>query len=204
MKQETWDYIANMGPEWLSAIGTLAAVVVALYLARKNDRIALSIRSGLRKVGHVNRPGGKDVLLRVDVPSDSSFFPKPIEVVWVNITNVSRRSTTITLLYWRPVPWRKRGFALIPDMNRYSNELPVTLDDGKSADYCWSLTEFVSSRVTEELTEQFRDEFKGFFGATKLRLLRLCVATSTGDVFRCRPEKQLRDHIRKIAKASGT
>jgi hypothetical protein len=72
--QETWQYI-NAASSWLSAIATLAAVVVALHLARKDNRIELEVRAGIRKVGHL--PGGKDVLFPVGVDIDDSFFPKP-------------------------------------------------------------------------------------------------------------------------------
>jgi hypothetical protein len=54
---------------------------VALHLARKDNRIELEVRAGIRKVGHL--PGGKDVLFPVGVDIDDSFFPKPIEVVWL-------------------------------------------------------------------------------------------------------------------------
>jgi hypothetical protein len=71
-------------------------------------------------------------------------------------------------------------------------------------EYCWSLTEFVYSPLTEEkIVEEFRNEYKGLFGNIKLRLCRVCVGTSTGHVFCCKPEKELRDHIRKIATAAG-
>ena len=121
--------------------------------------------------------------------------------LWVNIINTNRRSATITLLYWKAVPWRKRGFPLIPlpPTDVPGTDFPITLDDGKSAEYSWPLPEFVSAQAAKE----FRDEFTGFRGAIRLQLLRLCVATSTGDVFSCKPEKELRDHIRKIATTSG-
>jgi ABC-type Fe3+ transport system permease subunit len=49
---ETWRFI-NTFADWLAALGTVGAVVVALYLARKGNRIELEVRAGLRKVAFV-------------------------------------------------------------------------------------------------------------------------------------------------------
>jgi hypothetical protein len=49
MDQETWRFINTFAP-WLSAIGTLTAVAVSLYLARRSDRQKLEVRVGLRNV----------------------------------------------------------------------------------------------------------------------------------------------------------
>ncbi len=77
-------------------------------------------------------------------------------------------------------------------------DFPITLDDGKSADYGWPLPDF-----EQRQTQAFVDEFNGFCGAIKVWLSRLCVGTSTGDVFRCKPEKELRELLRKIATTPG-
>jgi hypothetical protein len=199
MDQETWRFINTFAP-WLAALGTFSAAGMALYLALRSDRIALALQAGIRKVGHVNRPGGRYVLFRLGVKiGDSS--QEPPKIVWLNIKNIRRRSATITNLYWRPVPWSKRGVALIPPPNNPhpadfpSTDFPTTLDDGKSADYCWLVPEFMK----QQATQQFCEEFKGFRGAIKLRLLRVCAGTSTGDSFSCKPEKELRELVRTIA-----
>jgi len=178
MDQENWQYI-NAAASWFSALATFAAVLVSLYLARKNDRIALDLRAGIRKV--VNRPGGRYVLLRLSVNIGDSYLPQePSQIVWIGITNLGRRTVTITDVVLRPITWRKRGFPLIPAPSSHSFDLPTTLEDGKSATYGWLLSEFVA----KEMTEKFRAEFKGFIGAIKLRWCGVCVGTSTGDMFR--------------------
>ncbi len=107
MHQETWQLI-NAAAAWFSAFATLAAVVVVLYLARKGNRIELEVRAGIRNVGRVTGPGDRCVLLRVGVKVDTP--ENPLQVVWVGITNIGRRSATITHIYLRPLPWRKRVF----------------------------------------------------------------------------------------------
>jgi hypothetical protein len=53
--------------------------------------------------------------------------------------------------------------------------------------------------VSAEAAKEFRAQFTGFYGSIRLWLLRVCVTTSTGEVFRCKPEKELRELVRKIA-----
>jgi hypothetical protein len=198
MDQQTWQFINAAA--WFSAIATFAAVVVALYLARKNDRISLDVHAGIRSVGRVNKPGGSYILFRPGSIPDSS---EALQIVWVNVTNIGRRNVTITLLVWRPVPWRNRGLPLIPrtpgstDDIIPSADFPITLNDGQAAAYSWPLSEFVSAEAATE----FRDQFTGFSGSLRLQLLRMCVSTSTGDVFRCKPEKELRELLRTMATA---
>lgn len=118
----------------------------------------------------------------------------PPELVWIGITNVGRRSANINVLYWKPLPSRKRGLTWYPPQNGYSSSFPVTLADGESANYGVSVPEFEKKN-----RQLFNSEFSGLSGVIKLRLLRVCVGTSTGDVFCCKPEKELRDLLRKIA-----
>ena len=182
MTRETWQFI-NAAAAWFSALATFAAVVVALYLARKGNRIELEVRAGLRKVAFL---GGSPQT--VGVPEN------PPELVWIGVTNVGRRSANINLLYWKPLPWRKRSLAWYPRDRRYSSGFPITLADGESANYAFEVPDFF-----EKNQKLFRNEFLGLSGAIKLRLLRVYVGTSTGDVFRCKPEKELRQLVRQIA-----
>jgi hypothetical protein len=76
MDRETWRFINTFAP-WLSAVGTLVAVAVSLYLARKSNRIELEVSAGLRKVAHL--PGGKDVLFPVGVDIADSFFQSQLK-----------------------------------------------------------------------------------------------------------------------------
>lgn len=193
MDQETWRFINTFAP-WLSALGTICAVVMSLYLARKGNRIELDVHAGIRIEGRI-RGSGQVALFRVGVEIDGHETAP--HLVWVSITNIGRRSATITHLFLRPACFWKRGILLTPSPSGslYSTDFPTTLDDGKSADYGWLVSEFLPTQVAEK----FRTEFKGFRGAIKLRLLRVCVGTSTGDVFRCNPEKELCELLRKMA-----
>jgi hypothetical protein len=187
MDQETWRFINTFAP-WLAALGTFSAVVVSLYLARKSNQIELEVRAGLRNIAFIEG-------MPVAGPPPGNFQPAPL-LVWVGITNLGRRSAHIVSVYWKPLPWRKRGIVWFPPQNNYSSRFPITLDDGQSANYSSPVPEFEKS-----FTKHFRHEFSGFFGAIRLRLLRVGVGTSTGEVFRCKPEKELRALLRKMAMA---
>jgi hypothetical protein len=184
MDQDTWRFINTFAP-WAAALGTFSAVVVSLYLARKSNRIDLEVRAGIRSVGFI---GGR--------PITGSRFPEPPQLVWFGITNVGPRSATVTSIYWRPIFWRKSGYLVLPAQNEYSSVFPITLDDGEAANYAWLLSGF---RI--DLRNGFLDELTGFFEPIRLQLLRVCVGTSTGDVFCCKPEKELRELLRKMATA---
>lgn len=162
---------------------------MSLYLARKGNRVELEVRSGLRKVAFLS-----------GVPETVGASRNPPEVVWIGMTNIGRRSAHVNLLYWKPWPWRKRGIAWYPPRNSYSSSLfPITLGDGESANYAVIVMDF-----EEKNKELFQGEFSGLLGAIKLQLLRMCAVTSTGDVFRCKPEKELRALVRKIATTPKT
>ena len=47
MGKDTWEFINSFAP-WLAAFGTVAAVIVSLYLARTDKRIRLAIYEGVR------------------------------------------------------------------------------------------------------------------------------------------------------------
>jgi hypothetical protein len=176
MDRETWLFI-NTFADWLAALGTLAAVITSLYLARKSDRITLELRVGIRNVGFITA--------RPITTADPQVPPK---LFWICVTNIGRRRARITILYWKPVPWRKRGVVFVPPRNQYSSAFPIVLTDREEAIYAWPLSEFD--------TKGLCDEFTGLSGAFRLHLHRLCVTISTGEVFTCKPEKELRKFLR--------
>src|SRR5882672_594175 len=168
MDQDTWRFINTFAP-WFSAIGTFTAVVVSLYLARKTNWPDLDLRFGIRIVGGV-----------LDRPAAT--------VVCLIITNVGHRTTTVNKIFFRALPWRKKGSFWIPPKNIYSVDFPITLTDGQSATYSSPVPEFETNFVQGFADEQLR----GFPGrAIRLRLLRIYAGTSTGELFRAKPEKSL-------------
>lgn len=178
--KETWQFVNTFAP-WLSAFGTIAAVITALYLARRADKLRLQLRVGIRTMA-----------VRGGVGDHGK------EYVWVSITNLGRRKAHITHMFWKPVPWRKSGLIWIAPENQYSSKFPTTIDDGESANYVLSVEEF-----RERFGDRARELFAGFAGGIRLKTLRFCVSTSTGDTFYQRPETELRALLGEIANEQG-
>jgi len=174
--QQSWQFINTFAP-WLAAVGTLAAVATSLYLARRADRIFLEVRVGIRILAV--RGGGGD---------------HGTELIWVNITNLARRSAILTTLCWRPVPWSKAGAVWHAPENQYSSAFPITLTDGQSAYYAMPTPDF-----RKNFAGFARQTFRGPIGWARLRLLRFQVFTSAGPSFTAKPEKEVLQQLRMVA-----
>jgi hypothetical protein len=177
LDQDTWRFINTFAP-WMSAFGTLAAVVTSLYLARRTDRIRLKLDIGIRILSVQGAGPGHGT-----------------QLVFLCVTNIGRRTATVTHLYWKPVPWRKSGILWIAPQNIYSSVFPITLADGQSANYASPLEDF-----RQNFSSHAKTHFAGVAGAVRLHLTRMCVGTSTGEVFRTKLEEPLRKLFRGMAR----
>lgn len=180
LDRETWEFVNSFAP-WLAAMGTTAAVVTSLYLARRAEQIRLEIQAGERIVvqegdNPENRP---------------SLF-------WVNATNLGRRQATITTLYWKPCRLVSPSLIWIPPRNRYSFQLPATIEDGASASWATPIQDLEAN-----LAEDARRIFSGVLGDFWLWWTRFCVVTSTGQEFGSRLEKPLRARLRRWARSKS-
>ena len=176
MDQNTWRLINSFAP-WLSAFGTLAAVVTSLYLARRADRIRLRLAIGIRILAVQGGGSGHGT-----------------ELVFLTITNTGRRSVTITHLFWKPLPWRKSGILWVAPQNAYSSSFPITLNDGEAANYASPIDEF-----RQKFSSHAEKLFAGMAGAVRLFLTRMCVSTSSGEVYRIKLEKPLQRLLREMS-----
>ena len=82
----------------LTALGTLAAVVVALYLASRERKDKIRARARERAI--LNHP---------KQPND------PLAVINVQVTNLSLHPVTITSFGWTVGVLRKQHFVQVPD-----------------------------------------------------------------------------------------
>jgi hypothetical protein len=178
---DTWTFINSFAP-WLAAIGTIAAVVTSLHLARRADRLDLELSVGIWAIAV--QGGGPE---------------HGTEQFRVSVTNLGRRPATLTQLYWRTVPWRKAGCVWIAPVNSYSSEFPKTLSDGEAANYLIPIDHFLKS-----FGGYSQENFSGVLGWVRLRFLRFYVSTSTGATFSCKPESPIAVLIRKIAGPQDT
>ena len=177
LSQISWELINSLAT-WLSAIGTLAAVVTSLYLARRDAKIDLIINAGIRSLVL----GGK---------------VQATDYIYLNITNRGRRGARVTQLYWKTGFLWKRTYIWIPQQNDLSARIPVKLSDGDEAIFMSSLIDFESS-----LSEIANNALSGWFSGLKSRFIRVGVCTSSDDQFEKRLEKKLRQYFLIRSKVS--
>lgn len=102
----------------VSGIGSLSAAAVALYLARKAEKIKLKGYCGLR------------VIIGQGMPR--------IDVVTVSVTNIGTRSTIVNNIGLQVGKGRKKRLAIITvAKGAYSVGVPFSLTDGQIAS--WSI-----------------------------------------------------------------
>jgi hypothetical protein len=103
----------------LTSLGTLAAVIVALYLASRERKDRIRARARERAIlNHPTQPNN------------------PLFVINIEVTNLSLHPVTITLLGWTVGIFRKQYFVQVPDWtDPLTFKLPQRLEYGESAHY---------------------------------------------------------------------
>ncbi|MGH8065002.1 MAG: hypothetical protein ACRERE_07120 [Candidatus Entotheonellia bacterium] len=131
--REFWRFINTFAP-WFSALGSLAAVITALYLAQRDRRLNLSVRAKLQvQLVQGGGPGHGEKLVNV------------------NIVNKGRRVATVTAICWQMGVFKKQTYWQGPP---YSSPLPVKLEDGDEVSYRFPTEDF--SRVSLKLSQKVR------------------------------------------------
>jgi len=167
LERQTWEFI-NTFSGWLSALGTLLAVVISLYLARRDRMIRLHVSVGLRQLV---------------VPGQGSFT----DLVTINIVNRGYRAVTVTGIEWHIGFFRRVNFVQVPPSNSISAKLPIKLSDGDEAALRFSLPEF--SRGVESIVKALVNRR---MRSVAIRSIRAGVSTSSGNAFLTRLELPLR------------
>jgi hypothetical protein len=170
VNQETWKFINTFAP-WLSAIGTLAAVIVSLYLARANKPIKLQIRAGHRLTIETGQRG------------------KPPEFLYISAINVGHRTATVTNVGWRVGFWKKRHVIQLLKKDAYSSGIPVTINDGEEARWLVSLDR------EDNWVQRFASDYLTPNPRLNIFWMRLQVYTSVGKKFETRIEKSLKERL---------
>lgn len=153
--------------EWVSGLGTMAAVIVALYLARSDQRINLKGYCGFREV---MGPG----------------FPSK-EYLFISVTNVGRRGTTLNNIGMRTGLWKKKNAVVAAVKDAFSDGIPVEIADGEVRK--WAIP-------MEDDRKWIRDLTKSFVTSKReARLLRFYVWTTHGNAKRIKPEPAVLEAI---------
>lgn len=126
MTLESWKFINTFAP-WLSALGTISAVIVSLYLARRKDEPRLKINTNIRN------------LISDDIEGNQKYL-------FIEIINIGMRPVKINAVGWTIGLIKKQSFIQLLGKDQsdsvsmsYSSDFPVTLKDGEEARWLYSL-----------------------------------------------------------------
>lgn len=167
MDKETWQFVNTFAP-WLSALGTISAVIVSLYLAAKARRLDLKVTATL------------NTLVQISMSSR--------DYVTISAVNLGAREVTITGIGWS-LPFKKLKLWQVPGAPEYSSKLPVRLQYGESANF------FMHAKpgMGEENWIPKVKEYLGTAPRLKVRFLRADMHTSVGKTFHVRPDHHVRN-----------
>lgn len=159
---------------WLAGLATLAAVVVALHLARRTEKVRLKVHVGLRVV----------------VIGDGSPFQEHLSM---DVTNLGDRSVTINTVGWAVGKGTKRGFCIQPVSGPFATQFPVELGHGKNANF------MVSFLATPNWLREFSTGFVKDLSDRSVKTLVAQIHTSVGQTVEVRPERSLVQRLRESA-----
>lgn len=163
---------------WLSGIGTLLAVVVALHLARVQKAVRLKVSAGIRLVITPSR--GRDA-----------------EVLDISVTNIGDRAVVITNVLWR---WGivKRHYAVqVTGSAMDSLKIHQRLEPGHRGSFYIVL----DPNERENWVLRFAKEMPRHFRGAWLRRLQIGIATAVGTTKWVSVEDSLRKELIKSAEA---
>jgi len=163
-----WGSIAD----WVSGIGSLAAAVVALYVAHSAQRVKIRGYAGHRLIIGLGQP--------------------PIDVFAVTATNISQRSTVVTNIGFTFGIWRWKQHGIITFMqDQFGHGIPKHLSDGETGNWTVPLGQ----------DNQWLKDLASKFPVTWWAVLtwRVRVHTSNGGTTTFRPDKETRKMLLAFA-----
>jgi hypothetical protein len=163
--RDTYDWLM-LAAQAFSAIGTVGAVIVAIGLARRQNRPSVQATVNLVHLVATGQRAG-----------DGPEFLK------ISAVNDGFRDVVITNIGWQLGHLRKRHFIQLPAANPFTAQVPKKLGPGERADFLFPKDEFRSNNTT------LRDEIEQsrlIRGHTKR--LRAVVFLSTGEHFFATPD----------------
>ena len=159
---------------WVAGLATFAAVIVALYLARRSEQVRLKIHVGLR----------------VMVIGDGS---PPQEHLSIRVTNIRERPVTINTVGWAVGKGKQRRYCIQPVSGRFTAQYPVELTQGKDANF------MVSFVATPNWLQEFARDFVKDMSDRTLKTLVVQIHTSVGQTIEVRPESGLIERLKNTA-----
>ena len=173
LSKAQWE-LFNSFSSWLSAIGTIAAVVVSLWLASRSIRPKAKVSVGHRLV---IQPGAK------------GKYP---EIIVFSIVNTGDRPIRITGIGWKlgALRWRRQALQIHDALQ--SSPMPVELAHGQEA--TWTVPLLLNE---EGWMASFPKKMLLPHWRVSCATLRATIFTSVGKTFVAKPEASLMSIIRK-------
>jgi hypothetical protein len=162
---------------WLSGVGTLLAVVVALYLARSEKAVRLKITAGVRLI---ITPG-----------EDQSS-----EVAEISVANTGARTVFITNVLWRWGVVRRRYAVQVIGSAMDSLKLHQRLDVAHRGSFYIELDPDDRENWARRFAMKLPRRLRGLW----LRRLEVGIATAVGTTIWASVENTLRDKLLEAAK----
>ena len=157
---------------WVAGLATLAAVIVALRLAKQVEKVKLKVHVGLREL----------------VMGDGSPFQEHLAI---SVTNLGERAVTINSAGWAVGKGKHRKFAIQTVAAVYSTKYPVELSYGKEANF------MVSFLIVPAWLKDFATGFVRDLSDRNLQTLVAQIHTSVGQTVEVKPENDLLEALKK-------
>lgn len=169
----TWD-IVNGFANWFAALGSVAAAVVALYIANRSARPTARLSVGHR------------IILG---PGSQKPYP---EYLVFRVVNTGDRPVRIVQIGWS-IRWPRRRAAVQLYEEQISSRLPADLSHGQEA------TWYIPLNQDPPWTEHFAEGM--LLPRYKLSLwsLRAQAFTSVGHTFTAKPERNIVERLKQAA-----
>lgn len=169
---ETWKFINSFAP-WLAAIGTLAVAIVSLYIAFTPRPVRLKVSAGLRLILTEGQKGRPEFLV-------------------ISATNIGHRAAVIDNIGWEFGFIRKRHAIQIPPNNRYSSQIPATVNDGATAKWFFPLDR---RHDGSEWLDSFIKDFLLPHPRWNVRFIKVQLFTSIGKTFEVKLDQGMKKKI---------
>jgi hypothetical protein len=179
MTEDTYKILSIVG-SWLAGIGSLAAVITSLWLARKESRIKLAVTVKHMKV---LTQGGKE---------------RP-DYVNIKVVNLNIRPAKITNIGWEVGRFKNKVHFLQLFGDSNSDQIPKVLNEGEEGNF---MVPFRLRNTDDDWIKRFPKDLLLPNPKRKIKTLKTIVYTSVNKKFKVKPDKNLISTLLKEAEAN--
>lgn len=156
---------------WIAGAGSLTAAIIALWLARRSEKVKLNSFVGVR------------VMMGGDSPTE--------KLLEIRTTNTGDRPVIIESVGWRIGSGKSMKVAVQTFSNRLSDQCPKKIDHGETASFRIFFSE-------SDWLKDFADNFVEDVSEKRLKTLRVQIYTSVGQATYVIPEKSFLARIKEV------